>query len=183
MRKPFRGASMKTSAAVVILAPLVGCALALAGAVAWTRAAEARAGDAMYWDDETATFLRRMVDATYVDQVPPEKSKEMFNQAMHAYLNGLPDEYNDYIPPEQYRRWKDETAGRYAGIGVKVNPKPEGLLLDGVLPGGPAAKAGLHVGDLITHADGRSLAAAEGIKDLHLRLLKGVPGSTVVVTY
>jgi carboxyl-terminal processing protease len=136
----------------------------------------------MYWDEETAGFVRQMVEATYVDPVSPEKSRELFDKAMHAYLSGLPDEYNDYIPPDQYRKWKDETAGRYAGIGVKVDPKPDGLLLAGVFPGGPAAKSGLRVGDLVTHVDGRSLAGVDPTRDLHVKMLKGPAGTSVTVT-
>jgi carboxyl-terminal processing protease len=172
---------MKTPPALWFLAPLAGCTLALAGAVAWTRAAEARGSDSMYWDEEIAGFVRHMVDATYVDPVSPEKSRELFNHAMQAYLEGLPDEYNTYIAPDQYRKWKDDTAGRYAGIGVKVNPKPEGLVLEGVFPGGPASKAGLKVGDLVTHADGQSLAGVDPLRDVHVRMLKGPPGTAVTV--
>jgi carboxyl-terminal processing protease len=171
---------MKTPPALWFLAPLAGCALALAGAVAWTRAAEARS-NSMYWDEEIAGFVRHMVDATYVDPVSPETSRELFNHAIKAYLEGLPDEYNTYIAPDEYRKWKDDTAGRYAGVGVKVNAKPEGLLLEGVFPGGPAAKAGLRVGDLLTYADGRSLAGADPKRDVHVRMLKGPAGTAVTV--
>ena len=52
-------------------------------------------------------------------------------------------------------------------IGVVVNTEPDsqtdkiGAKLEGVTPGGPAAKAGLKVGDIITKFNGTSLAGAK----------------------
>ena len=58
----------------------------------------------------------------------------------------------------------DDNRGR---IGVVPNSKPDsqtdkiGAKLDAVSPGGPAAKAGLRVGDIITKFNGTSLAGAQ----------------------
>jgi carboxyl-terminal processing protease len=97
-------------------------------------------------------------------------------------VKSLPDEYDDYIPPEEYRKWVDDTAGHYAGVGIRIDiVKGEGLRIAGLFRGGPAAFAGLRIGDVITHVDGKSLATADLERPENLRVLKGPPGSKVTV--
>src|SRR5437867_9621594 len=88
----------------------------------------------------------------------------------------------------------DDNRGR---IGVVVNPRPDseadklGAKLEGVTPGGPAAKAGLKVGDIITKFNGTTLAGLKaqdeeesgpGTKLVQLAR-KLEPGDTVQVEY
>ena len=63
---------------------------------------------------------------------------------------------------------------------MKIEAVDEGLALVGVFPGGPAAKAGLRVGDTLTHADGLALAEI-AIEDV-AKVLKGKPNSQVTIT-
>src|SRR5947208_4881411 len=88
----------------------------------------------------------------------------------------------------------DDNRGR---IGVVVNPRPDseadklGAKLEGVTPGGPAAKAGLKVGDIITKFNGTTLAGLKaqdeeesgpGTKLVQLAR-KLEPGDTVSIEY
>src|SRR5436309_6518197 len=88
----------------------------------------------------------------------------------------------------------DDNRGR---IGVVVNPRPDseadklGARLEGVRPGGPAAKAGLRVGDIITKFNGTQLAGLKaedeeesgpGTKLVQLAR-KLEPGDTVSIEY
>jgi carboxyl-terminal processing protease len=97
---------------------------------------------------------------------------------MEAYLNEL-DEYCRFIPPSEHKGWKEDTKGEYAGLGVKVLEVEDGLVVSGLLKGGPADLAGVLVDDTIVAAEGRSLAA-DAVGDTDVRkLLKGPPESTV----
>src|SRR5438093_1789432 len=66
-------------------------------------------------------------------------------------------------PPRQPRAFvfADDNRGRI-GVVVKTQPDSEadklGAKVEGVTPGGPAAKAGLRVGDIITKFNGTQLA-------------------------
>jgi carboxyl-terminal processing protease len=102
----------------------------------------------------------------------------MFYEALDAYLGSL-DAYSGFLDPREYREWNEVHAGRYAGIGVRVDPVAvaEGVLVLGVFRGGPADAAGIRVGDLLVAADGRSLAAAADATSL----LKGAQGTEVAV--
>jgi serine protease Do len=62
------------------------------------------------------------------------------------------------------------------GLGVKDE---RGALVAGVVPGGPAEKAGVRVGDLITAVDGKPLA---GFKDLPRLVAAAQPGARAALT-
>lgn len=132
-----------------------------------------------YWDEVVEAFVRRKVAETYVDELGPQGEREAFNRAMDAYLDL--DNYCDYIPPEEYKRWLEDTAGRYAGLGVKINGEEDGLHVVGVFPGGPADRAGIQVGDTIVRADGEALAGLD--VDAVTSRLKGPPRTTVRIGY
>ncbi len=55
-----------------------------------------------------------------------------------------------------------------------------GALIAGVVPGGPAASAGLSAGDLITAIDGHSVSSADQVSPL---ILTKKPGTKIRVTY
>ncbi|MDH2416501.1 trypsin-like peptidase domain-containing protein [Nocardioides sp. CER19] len=72
-------------------------------------------------------------------------------------------------------------------IGLAAHPvtsteggRPEGLAVTDLLPGGPAASAGLAVGDVITQING---APAVSTEQLVLVSLRHEPGDTVTLTY
>jgi carboxyl-terminal processing protease len=137
----------------------------------------ARGAQGLYWDEGLEAFVRQRVAGTYVDALSREESERAFWRAMEAYVRF--DPYCDVIPPSEYRQWKEGTAGQYGGLGIRVDPQPEGLRVIGTLPQGPAAKAGLVPGDLLLSADGRTLGGIDLRVDSAARLLKGAPGSAV----
>ncbi|MGE5477262.1 MAG: DegQ family serine endoprotease [Bacteroidales bacterium] len=59
-------------------------------------------------------------------------------------------------------------------------PRPAGVLLNAVAKDGPAAKAGLKVGDVVTFVNGREVDDAEGMR---FRLATLAPGSDATITY
>src|SRR6202044_2271844 len=65
------------------------------------------------------------------------------------------------------------------GLSGAVNPVygfKTGVLVQEVQPGGPAYKAGLKAGDIITTIDGRSIKDGE---DLVIEIASRAPGSTI----
>ncbi|XVU22976.1 S1C family serine protease [Actinoplanes sp. CA-054009] len=75
----------------------------------------------------------------------------------------------------------------YFGLRVVTVPpaataggKPAGIFVTGVVPGGPAAKAGLQEGDIITAIDGKPTTSSD---DLAAVTLTKRPGDTVSVDY
>lgn len=171
---------MRPTTLAWILSPLSVAAMFVALHV--SRHAEAR-GEGVVWDDEAFAFVRRLVADTYVDEVDERQSREAYNAAIDGYVHSLPDDYNDFIPPEEYRKWLDDTAGHYAGVGVKIKVlEGKGILIQGVFPGGPASRAGVRIGEIVTHVNGVALGTTDLTREENVRVLKGPAGSSVTVT-
>jgi S1-C subfamily serine protease len=68
----------------------------------------------------------------------------------------------------------------FLGIEVQSDPYGSGVVIAGVVSGGPADSAGLIAGDEITSVDGHSVSAPTDVSSL---ILAEKPGTTVTVTY
>jgi putative serine protease PepD len=68
----------------------------------------------------------------------------------------------------------------HGSLGLSVDTAAAGLFVNSVTPAGPAADAGLQVGDLITELDGDQARSAEQLLEL---TLTRKPGDTVNITY
>ena len=69
----------------------------------------------------------------------------------------------------------------FGGIGLALNPSPEGALVARVYPGAPGARAGLEAGDIITAVDGLNVAGMN--TDAISARIRGPEGSSVAITY
>jgi hypothetical protein len=79
----------------------------------------------------------------------------------------------------------------FAGIAASLDPAATGLRISGVIPGGGAADAGLHVGDTIVAVDGRAVVelgtttaveALRGPENTIVALtIKGADGATAII--
>jgi S1-C subfamily serine protease len=82
--------------------------------------------------------------------------------------------------------WTSLLGQRRARLGVTVDLQSTdstGALIEAVTPGGPAAKAGIRSGDVITRIDGKSLAGAEGGSRLVEIASQLKPDQTVSLEY
>ncbi|MBR2372868.1 MAG: S41 family peptidase [Lentisphaeria bacterium] len=125
-------------------------------------------------------FVRtmEMLRKNYVD---PEKVsyEKLFDHAMSGMISAL-DPYSDYEKASEYEHQQTRRTGSAVGIGaMAVKPDGQAVTIVRVLPGSPAAAAGLKPGDRITAIDGTpvkklNLAGALG-------KLRGEAGSTVTL--
>ena len=102
----------------------------------------------------------------------------LFDRLMAAMLDGY-DPYSGYIPAGSYSTaYESETT--YAGIGVTIQAHPQGALVTDVNLQGPAALAGIKMGDILTHAAGKSFKGLDvsAVSDV----LRGNAGTKVTVT-
>ena len=111
-------------------------------------------------DEDLAHYrrVREFVAESFVGETDPDR---MVDDALHGLARGL-DPYSRYYDAAETRELERETAGRYTGIGaVFRNPLSEARVLF-TLPGSPAERAGLAVGDRIVRIAGRDLAGDDG---------------------
>ena len=91
----------------------------------------------------------------------------------------LDDPYTEYLTPAQLAAFARGDAGTYAGIGIHAKLVNHNVVLDRVTAGGPAADAGLRVGDVLDRADGRLLRVLD--LEAALKLVRGKVGSMVTL--
>jgi carboxyl-terminal processing protease len=84
-------------------------------------------------------------------------SAALQDAAIRAAVGKLSDPFSRYVPPAARAEFDQETSGSYAGVGVVEQPKSDGVHIEQVIAGGPAAKAGLRAGEVIVAVDGRPL--------------------------
>lgn len=106
------------------------------------------------------------------------KNIQLIEAAIQGMLHDL-DDYSTYLDRKAFRKLQQETRGTFTGLGIEIKKDPEGLRVISPIDGTPAKRAGIRPDDMLTHADGRSLA------ELSLResvdLLRGRVGSKVTI--
>lgn len=119
------------------------------------------------------------VRTRFVGDYDPDKA---LDSALNGLVYGLDDRWSYYLNAEDSVRQREREDNRYVGIGVTVAySDPRGLALMAVYPGGPAEKAGLKVGEVITAVDGAS-AVGEENQQTAVDAIKGEAGTQVTLT-
>lgn len=115
------------------------------------------------------------VQANYVEAVPEEK---LIYDAIGGMLRDL-DPHSTFMRPAEYLKLREDTAGEFGGLGVRLTMDDEGVFIEGVTPDGAAERAGVVPGDRIVHIDDTSVAGLD-VSEV-ARRLRGVPGTRVVL--
>lgn len=103
--------------------------------------------------------------------------------AIAAMAKAVGDRYTQFFTPDQFKQFNEALdPQRISGIGVMIESDPQtgAVRLSYVVPGTPADRAGLRVGDVLTAVDAmptRGLAV-----DAASKLLRGKSGTMVSVT-
>ncbi len=90
------------------------------------------------------------------------------------------DHYSTYLTADQLRDVFSQIEGNFVGLGIEIKAVDDALLLVHVIPGSPAANAGLRSGERIVSVDGRSTAGVS--TDGAATLLQGEEGSVCSLT-
>ncbi len=106
-----------------------------------------------------------------------EQDPQLFGRLMTAMLSGY-DPYTRYVPAGQYSQAYG--SADYVGIGVTITAHEQGALIADLDMDGPAIRAGLRIGDVITHVSGAGVAG-KTLEDISA-LLRGDAGTAVRVS-
>ncbi len=136
----------------------------------------ARGLDSTY---EKLEIFNRVLHYVQTNYVEPVDDKQLVYGAIKGMLATL-DPHTVFMPPEEYRDMKEDTSGRFGGVGIELDTHDDRLRVSGVLDGTPAAKAGIQVGDVIKGIDGE--AVQPGDSRGAVRKIKGEKGTTVVLS-
>lgn len=105
--------------------------------------------------------------------VPLQAAVMEFTCAAAASL----DQYSAYLTGNQLDEVFSQIEGNFVGLGIELKAEAGTLLIVHVIPGGPAAKAGIVAGERIVAIDGQATETMSG--DAAADLLKGAELSTV----
>lgn len=134
---------------------------AFLGVAAWSatagKAAENEPGsagnEALYKHLDLFGKVIEEVRAHYVDKTDDRK---LIESAVNGMVNSL-DPHSSYLSPKQLKDMQVETRGEFGGLGVEVSMEDGAVKITSLMENTPAEKAGLLVGDHITHLNGKDI--------------------------
>jgi len=117
----------------------------------------------------------KLIQDNYVD---PVNDEQVVDAAIKAMLSSL-DPHSSYISREEIEAMNEQMTGSFAGIGISFAMVADSTFITGINPDGPAARAGLQVGDRISTVDGASIFG-KGLRNQDvMRMLRGEKGKAV----
>jgi len=135
-------------------------------------------GPELYWDDEVRDEVQEIVARRYLEPLDAEAEQALFDASMRAYVGTL-DPFSRYFTPDERQSLEADTSGSFAGVGVQVRMTGAGMLVVAVYRDGPADRAGLEPGDLVTQVDDTSIVGMP--LDQSITLVKGPEKSDVTL--
>ena len=112
--------------------------------------------------------------------VVPVDDKKLIEAALQGMMTAL-DPHSNYLPPDGYGDLQERTSGAYSGVGLTIQSEAGMVKVISPMDGGPAARAGVNAGDVISSIDGQS-AAGLTVSQVSEKL-RGAVGTSVKVTF
>ncbi|HEU4532876.1 MAG TPA: S41 family peptidase [Polyangiaceae bacterium] len=117
-----------------------------------------------------------LVEKAYVDPVDRERLVEGAIKGMVAEL----DPHSTYFPPPENALFRDETEGKFSGVGLEVEVRDGLPFVVVAIEGSPAAKAGVKAGERIVAIDGEPTRGQS--LDRLIRKMRGEAGTRVEIS-
>ena len=133
----------------------------------------------VFVSDRVST-IDQALDIIRDDYYRPVKTGRLVDDSLAGAVQRLDDRFSSYLSPSEYSRYQESSRGEFSGVGMEVSESPRGLRVNRVFPSAPAARAGIHRGDLVVAVDGHSLAGRAS--SVSSALIRGRPGTAVTLT-
>lgn len=121
---------------------------------------------------------KKIIDKYFLGNVDEEKLKE---GAIKGYIEGLDDQYTEYISKDDMKDYLEDTTGNFVGIGIYMTKDTNAnkIMVLSPIKGSPAEKAGILPGDYIISVDGVTYTADD--MSVAANKIKGEVGSSVKI--
>jgi carboxyl-terminal processing protease len=96
--------------------------------------------------------LAAVFDRIKAEYVEPVDEKKLISDAISGMVSGL-DPHSQYLDQKSFREFRENTGGRFVGIGIEMTMEDGLVKVVSPIEGSPAFRAGLKTGDLITRID------------------------------
>jgi carboxyl-terminal processing protease len=121
--------------------------------------------------------LFRMIDTYYTDSVDKEK---LANAAIVKMLDEL-DPHSSYIQQKDVKRNEEPLVGNFEGVGITFQIYKDTIMVNEVIPGGPAQKVGVMDGDRIVKIADTIVAGIGMENEGVIKRLRGKKGTQVKI--
>jgi carboxyl-terminal processing protease len=148
------------------------------GAHTYLRSAEVAEKNDIYNNLRLFSLVLERVRQDYVDG-ENLTYQDLIYGALKGMLNSL-DPHSEFLEPTRYDDLKQDTEGKFGGVGIQVGIRGDYLTVIAPIDDTPASHAGIASGDRIVKIDDKS-AEKMSLMDA-VKLLRGEPGSEVTVT-
>lgn len=163
---------------VAFVVVLLGINLAIAAKI-YSDSSTKPDKDNPYSEMELITQVMELVRKEYVD-TNSVTYRDLTYGALKGMLNSL-DPHSQFMEPQMYEDMKQDTEGKFGGIGIVISMSKDGFLtVVAPMEDTPGAKAGLLPGDRIIKIDGK-VTEKMGLQEA-VRQLRGDPGTKVTIT-
>lgn len=121
--------------------------------------------------------VRDLIREYYVDDVPESILAKPTIKEITEQL----DPYSVYMTAPEFEQYSNSIDQQLVGIGVVLEGNEKGVEIISVIENGPAQRAGVQSGDIITNVNGKSLAG-ESVETA-VSLISGAKNTSVTITY
>jgi carboxyl-terminal processing protease len=126
------------------------------------------------------TDVYALVEENYANKMNTDQvDKAIYDGAIPGMLHVL-DPHSNFYDPKSYAQMREEQSGKYYGVGMRIQPQNNKIVVVAPMEGTPAYRAGIHPGDVILAVDGKSTDNMDSAAVA--TLLKGPRGTHVSVT-
>lgn len=116
------------------------------------------------------------IERSYVEE---PNSEQLIEEAIKGMVNSL-DPHSALLPPKAHSELREDTTGRFSGVGLVLSVRDEKLTVVSPIDGSPAKTAGIRTGDVIIAIDDQKTSTLT--MEESINLMRGVRGSMVTLT-
>jgi carboxyl-terminal processing protease len=116
------------------------------------------------------------IEDSYYEEVDPE---ELSFASIKGMLQTL-DPHSNFLDPRGVEFLREESGGKYYGLGILIQKHHTRLVVISPLEGTPASRLGIRSGDVISHINGESTEPISSYEAM--QKLRGPKGTTVTIT-
>jgi carboxyl-terminal processing protease len=163
---------------ITVVAVLLGANLFFAAKI-YSEATSRGDKDNPYNQMELITQVMELIRKDYVDT-----DKVAYTNLTYGALKGMLsslDPHSQFMDPQGYQDMKEDTEGKFGGLGIQIGMSREGFLsVIAPIEDTPASRAGILAGDRIIKIEGKPtdrMNLQEAV-----RQLRGDPGTKVTIT-
>jgi len=132
--------------------------------------------DKFYEKIDLFSEVLEKIQKEYVDEID---QAETIDAAINGVLQSL-DPYSGYMNPEIFKESREDTSGKFGGLGIEVTMEAGVVKVITPIDDTPAAKAGVKAGDYIVRINGEQVQGKTLMEAVNL--MRGPVGTSIEIT-